>query len=1080
MEDQNTVILDFQVDIADSLKRMAELRMRIAELRAEQKNLDTSTAEGRTAYERYGAEIQVAQGQLRGLQNMQVNVMKAQNEELGYLDRLKAQNAALTAQLNSLSKADANYVAREAELQRAILATTNELKAAEEAHGDNRRSVGNYEIATKSLSAELGELTDRLVRLAAEGKQNSAVYNELAQRAAVLRDAQDDVNKQIGFMASDTSKLDTLSQGVNGVVQSYVIWQQTSKALGIEDEELQKTITALMVVMQALQAATVLQNLAQKQSNLYRVASNLLQKIGITQTKAEAVANTAAAATVKAQTTAETALTAAKVKGGIAAKVAAAAQWAWNAAIAANPVGAILIAVVALIAGIVALVKVFNSSNAAADAAADANKRYEEQASKSADRIHEINAQAKKDENELQRAQRERLLEMKKNGATGEQIAAQESKDAKELADIHTRAHNARIEELRLQDAEVQSNLIAQQKYLKTLRQGSDEYEEQRQKVQDLRNALIDLRVEISDEQTAKANERLALAEAEVEAQKRVSDETYNQLTKSQELRKRALLAQKKLEDGYSKESFQKRQQYAQDIEEIEVNAEKERLKTARRFGKITNAEYEAGMKDLSVRMASFQQSQAKEATKWAEGQRDAILSLFDKTTEEKIADVEEKFAEAFRRLENEAAMPPDRRAFDSEADYEKAQTEYENFMLRKAEITLRLEEQQQKEIEAIRKDAEKQKSDAIDKEVQERYADDLRAFENNERKKLETEQRMLADQKAAKQAAGLETYEEDRKMAANEAKISTMNMNLELLQAGKNAKKRYEIRMKYLDEEATKAKGDIDKLAQIEQERAKATAEYKQQVYEQLAGYASQAMSVADTLNQLWAGISETQLNRVQAQYDEESEMLKEKLEAGYITQEEYDEKQEALDKKLEKEQKKIQRQEAIREKAMAMFKIAVDTAMAMVALWASPGFPGAIPMMAVVGALSAVQLAAVASQPLPKAARGRRINGRSHGQGGEIVVAEDGEIIMNKNSVRMFGPELSAMSVAGGGVPFTNSIPDGGFTARTMMSEMSGLRTMERALSAALLKMKIYTTIEDIRRGERLYTEVESRGTF
>jgi hypothetical protein len=51
----------------------------------------------------------------------------------------------------------------------------------------------------------------------------------------------------------------------------------------------------------------------------------------------------------------------------------------------------------------------------------------------------------------------------------------------------------------------------------------------------------------------------------------------------------------------------------------------------------------------------------------------------------------------------------------------------------------------------------------------------------------------------------------------------------------------------------------------------------------------------------------------------------------------------------------------------------------------------------------------------------RGGMIGGRRHAQGGTMIEAEAGEAIINRNSVGMFAPLLSAINQAGGGVPLT-----------------------------------------------------------
>lgn len=79
-----------------------------------------------------------------------------------------------------------------------------------------------------------------------------------------------------------------------------------------------------------------------------------------------------------------------------------------------------------------------------------------------------------------------------------------------------------------------------------------------------------------------------------------------------------------------------------------------------------------------------------------------------------------------------------------------------------------------------------------------------------------------------------------------------------------------------------------------------------------------------------------------------------------------------EDIDKQYEARKRAIARREAKEKRDMALFNIAVDTAQAIIGLWVKPGFPAAIPLAIAVGALGALQAAAVASKPLPSFFKG------------------------------------------------------------------------------------------------------------
>ena len=107
--------------------------------------------------------------------------------------------------------------------------------------------------------------------------------------------------------------------------------------------------------------------------------------------------------------------------------------------------------------------------------------------------------------------------------------------------------------------------------------------------------------------------------------------------------------------------------------------------------------------------------------------------------------------------------------------------------------------------------------------------------------------------------------------------------------------------------------------------------------------------------------------------------------------------------------------------------------------------------------------------------------LKGSSHAQGGMVIEAEGGEAIINKRSTKMFAPILSAINEAGGGVAFTNTrYNDGGYAARRAVNNTITSDSIAEAVSKALGKLKIYTTIEDINKGQTNYTKIADRGNY
>jgi hypothetical protein len=61
---------------------------------------------------------------------------------------------------------------------------------------------------------------------------------------------------------------------------------------------------------------------------------------------------------------------------------------------------------------------------------------------------------------------------------------------------------------------------------------------------------------------------------------------------------------------------------------------------------------------------------------------------------------------------------------------------------------------------------------------------------------------------------------------------------------------------------------------------------------------------------------------------------------------------------------------------------------------------------------ATGAAQIAAIASQPIPKFKKGGEVGGRSHEAGGTLIEAEKGEFVVNKSSVARHRDALDAMN--------------------------------------------------------------------
>lgn len=224
---------------------------------------------------------------------------------------------------------------------------------------------------------------------------------------------------------------------------------------------------------------------------------------------------------------------------------------------------------------------------------------------------------------------------------------------------------------------------------------------------------------------------------------------------------------------------------------------------------------------------------------------------------------------------------------------------------------------------------------------------------------------------------------------------------------------------------------------------------------------------------------LDDYQLERAKTKNRQQKEILQSRLDAGILSQQEYEDEIIRIDKDLEKEQAKIELRSAIREKAMNTFSVIINTAAAIMETYKKLGWPLALPGIIQIGITSAAQLATIATAPIPKAARGGLITGPTHAAGGVPIEAEGGETIINRRSSKAYLELLSLINQAGGGVPFVAPLSDGAY-AVSHAYDRSGLTgaQLTQAVRNGLQDLKIYTTIEDIRRQDAIYTRMENRG--
>jgi hypothetical protein len=141
----------------------------------------------------------------------------------------------------------------------------------------------------------------------------------------------------------------------------------------------------------------------------------------------------------------------------------------------------------------------------------------------------------------------------------------------------------------------------------------------------------------------------------------------------------------------------------------------------------------------------------------------------------------------------------------------------------------------------------------------------------------------------------------------------------------------------------------------------------------------------------------TDEKLQRLQEETDAELYALQTRFDQGLVSEDLFNKKKESLLKKQKEKEAAIKTKDAQNDKKLALFRIAIDTATAIVKAVASFPLTGGMPFAAIAAGLGAVQFGLVAAQPIPKFAKGvTRFKGKGTNTSDSNIVA-----ISNNESV-------------------------------------------------------------------------------
>lgn len=171
-------------------------------------------------------------------------------------------------------------------------------------------------------------------------------------------------------------------------------------------------------------------------------------------------------------------------------------------------------------------------------------------------------------------------------------------------------------------------------------------------------------------------------------------------------------------------------------------------------------------------------------------------------------------------------------------------------------------------------------------------------------------------------------------------------------------------------------------------------------------------------------------------------------------------------------KKEKQIRKKYAVAEATMQIADIGISTAQSIMGAWESTSklvYPlnlimgGIMTAMLAMTGLAQTAKAMKSKQEIMKASKGMYISGRSHANGGELIEAEGGEVIMSKRAVSAYGGLLSQLNSSVGGVRFPQAENNGRGVMQTTINP-NDLRTIVTEVVAGTSAIPVVVSERDI----------------
>ncbi|MCX6266725.1 MAG: phage tail tape measure protein [Bacteroidetes bacterium] len=728
-------------------------------------------------------------------------------------------------------------------------------------------------IGAAEVFSKLGTNTQMLsqkVTMAGSSLQTTAgVLAEFKIKNETLGATLDKLGKDFNSLMSSASLISLLKSGVEAVV-SLVAWLKV----------LPKTIKDNIVVLTLMSGTLLIYIASVTKSMQITILNNLLMKEGILLKIKDALV-------LETLIMKERLMNLVKSEGSIATKLATIAQWAWNAALAANPIGLVIAGITTLIAGIAAYNK-YNSQAIANEKEkasltvllANSNLKLEGTYTKIVSQLRELNKLSREEKTLL-----EQSIDLKIKSAQAELLVFEaKQKSVGKNASKPTTWQSVRSRMLTPEDAKEAKHVWSTLNSKEAMGEYSDGIEALKSKIFQL-----------------------------IESKKSLTDVMYAEYT----AHKITLKTQDALTEKLSLYQTALRSTVAGSEDFIRI---------------------QKSIKYTQIALAKFDNSDKSTDEDKKKSQNDALKSSYEKLgveIKEYIALLQQQVvsdpkqaaitAKKIKRLQDEKAKIDalvgslvDLKGAEGKTDYDQLNEDIKKNTDLLYQQVINDPEQAAVTAQRIRKlQEEKEKIDELVKSMM----------------KQEDLMGLLDDRQETPQE------EWDRTTEGLLGPLDGPDPNVE------------------------------DPQMQAERESADANKWAKDA--EEVLGYVSMVENTLGSLDSFLAARENQDLAKDEYLNKQKEKNLKARLNAGLITQKQYDAATAKNDADLATKKRKIEHDQAVRAKAMAVLQAGINVALGITSALST--IPAGFALAIITGILGAVQIAAILAAPVPQAAKGR-----------------------------------------------------------------------------------------------------------